>query len=101
MENPILEVKNLCIRYNGAPTDAVRDVSFTLGRERLGIVGESGSGKSTVGRALLRLLPSAQVTAEKLRFEDGIAQAVQGSIPALAGQPPRRRCSRCAGGGCR
>ena len=70
MENPILEVKNLCIRYNGAPTDAVRDVSFTLGRERLGIVGESGSGKSTVGRALLRLLPSAQVTAEKLRFED-------------------------------
>ena len=70
MEKSILEVKNLCIRYNGAPTDAVRDVSFTLGRERLGIVGESGSGKSTVGRALLRLLPSAQVTAEKLRFED-------------------------------
>ena len=67
MEKSILEVKNLCIRYNGAPTDAVRDVSFTLGRERLGIVGESGSGKSTVGRALLRLLPSAQVTAENLK----------------------------------
>jgi peptide/nickel transport system ATP-binding protein len=67
---PMLEVKNLRIRYAGAPADAVRNVSFTLGRERLGIVGESGSGKSTVGRALLRLLPSAEVTADTLRFEE-------------------------------
>ncbi|HBD91030.1 MAG: peptide ABC transporter ATP-binding protein [Rhodobacteraceae bacterium GWE1_64_9] len=70
MEKPILEVQNLCIRYNGAPVDAVRGVSFTLGRERLGIVGESGSGKSTVGRALLRLLPGARVTADRMQFED-------------------------------
>ena len=69
MDRPILEVQNLCIRYPGAPVDAVRGVSFTLGRERLGIVGESGSGKSTVGRALLRLLPGARVTADHLRFE--------------------------------
>jgi peptide/nickel transport system ATP-binding protein len=33
----------------------VRGVSFTLGRERLGIVGESGSGKSQTGRAILGL----------------------------------------------
>lgn len=70
MQDAILDVKNLSIRYNGAPEDAVRGVSFTLGRERLGIVGESGSGKSTVGRALLRLLPGAKVTADRLRFED-------------------------------
>ncbi len=70
MDTPILEVKNLSIRYHGAQTDAVRGVSFTLGRERLGIVGESGSGKSTVGRALLRLLPSARISADTLRFED-------------------------------
>ncbi|MEZ2126926.1 MULTISPECIES: ABC transporter ATP-binding protein [unclassified Sinorhizobium] len=70
MDRPILEVGNLHIRYGGASSDAVRGVSFTLGRERLGIVGESGSGKSTVGRALLRLLPSAKVTADTLRFED-------------------------------
>jgi peptide/nickel transport system ATP-binding protein len=45
----------------------VRDVSFTLGRERLGIVGESGSGKSTTGRAILGLVPSsARVTARRL-----------------------------------
>ena len=70
MQSPILDVRNLSIRYSGASEDAVRGVSFTLGRERLGIVGESGSGKSTVGRALLRLLPGARVTADRLRFED-------------------------------
>ncbi|MBB3773561.1 MULTISPECIES: ABC transporter ATP-binding protein [Ancylobacter] len=51
---------------------AVRDVSMTLGTEKLGIVGESGSGKSLTARALLRLLPPAAVTrADTLRF-DGI-----------------------------
>ncbi len=70
MDKSILEVDNLRIRYGGASAEAVRGVSFTLGRERLGIVGESGSGKSTVGRALLRLLPGATITADKLRFGD-------------------------------
>lgn len=69
MEKPILDVENLRIRYGGSPTEAVRGISFTLGRERLGIVGESGSGKSTVGRALLRLLPSATITADRLDFD--------------------------------
>jgi peptide/nickel transport system ATP-binding protein len=45
----------------------VRGVSFELARERLGIVGESGSGKSTIGLAILRLLPrSARLTARGL-----------------------------------
>ncbi|WP_377297098.1 ABC transporter ATP-binding protein [Rhizobium sp. SGZ-381] len=70
MEKTILDVRNLRIRYGGSTTEAVRGVSFTLGRERLGIVGESGSGKSTVGRALLRLLPGATITADTLRFDD-------------------------------
>jgi peptide/nickel transport system ATP-binding protein len=71
-DETILDVRNLCVRYRGAKggVDAVRNVSFALGRERLGIVGESGSGKSTVGRALLRLLPTAEITADRLRFED-------------------------------
>lgn len=66
----VLEVENLCVRYRGAQAPAVNGVSFTLGRERLGIVGESGSGKSTVGRALLKLLPTAEVTADRMRFEE-------------------------------
>ena len=49
--------------------DAVRGVSLTVGREKLGIVGESGSGKSTLGGAVLGLLPAqAKVTADRLVF---------------------------------
>jgi peptide/nickel transport system ATP-binding protein len=50
--------------------EAVRGVSFDVGREKLGIVGESGSGKSMTGRAILRLVPHpGQVTARRLVFE--------------------------------
>ena len=67
----MLTVENLRVRY---PTrtgviEAVRGVSFTLGRERLGIVGESGSGKSQTGRAIMGLTPPhALVSADKLNF---------------------------------
>ena len=54
----LLDVENLWVKF---PTrqgifEAVRGISFTLGKERLGIVGESGSGKSMTGRAILRLI---------------------------------------------
>jgi peptide/nickel transport system ATP-binding protein len=50
---------------------AVRGVSLTLGREKLGIVGESGSGKSVTGRALMKLLPpQARIAATTLRVAD-------------------------------
>jgi peptide/nickel transport system ATP-binding protein len=70
----LVEVSNLRIRFPTATgfSDAVRNVSFTLGQEKLGIVGESGSGKSLTARSILRLLPSnAVTTADKLAF-DGI-----------------------------
>jgi peptide/nickel transport system ATP-binding protein len=41
MDKTILDVENLRIRYAGSPREAVRGVSFTLGRERLGIVGDT------------------------------------------------------------
>jgi peptide/nickel transport system ATP-binding protein len=67
----VLTVENLRVSF---PTrvgrvDAVRGVSLALGREKLGIVGESGSGKSTIGRAILGLLPPpVEVAAERLEF---------------------------------
>ncbi len=67
----LLAVKNLRVSY---PTrtgviEAVRGVSFTLGKERLGIVGESGSGKSQTGRAIMGLTPNhGVVTADTLDF---------------------------------
>ena len=59
MSGPLLVVDDLNVSFPGRSgvTQAVRNASFTLGRERLGIVGESGSGKSTTGRALLGLVP--------------------------------------------
>lgn len=71
MTEPLLQVENLRIRFRGNRTgrDAVRGVSFSVGREKLGIVGESGSGKSQTGRALLKLTPgSATVTADRMSF---------------------------------
>lgn len=69
----LLDVRDLHVSFvNGRQvTQAVRGVSFQLGREKLAIVGESGSGKSTVGRALLQLHPAkAQITAERMQFGD-------------------------------
>ena len=57
--DPVLVVDDLRVAFpnrDGGFTEAVRGVSFTLGRERLGIVGESGSGKSTLARCLIRLI---------------------------------------------
>ncbi len=70
---PLLTVRNLRVVYPGDEGDfaAVRNVSFTLGRERLGIVGESGSGKSTTGRAIMGLVPEPGcVTADEMRLGD-------------------------------
>jgi peptide/nickel transport system ATP-binding protein len=70
-ETPILAVEDLIVRYRGRhrETIALNGISFALGQERLGIVGESGSGKTTIGRALLRLLPpGTEVTARRLDF---------------------------------
>ena len=72
-ESPLLTVEDLHVAYAGrtGPVPAVRGISFELGRERLGIVGESGSGKSTIGRAVLGLLPrSATVKARQMRLHD-------------------------------
>ena len=71
--SPLLDVRNLHVDFinGGAVTNAVRGVSFELGREKLAIVGESGSGKSTVGRALLRLHPAkARIVADRMQFGD-------------------------------
>ncbi len=68
-----LVVEDLRVRFHTARrvVEAVRGVSFTVGREKVGIVGESGSGKSMTGRAILRLSPpQARVTAKTLQFQE-------------------------------
>ena len=71
-QEPMLVVDDLRVSFpsrDGGWVEAVRGVSFTLGRERLGIVGESGSGKSQTGRAILGLtVPEGRVSAKRLAF---------------------------------
>jgi ABC-type oligopeptide transport system ATPase subunit len=85
----LLEVRSLSVGYE-APAGflgrrkvvpAVEDVSFTIAPgETLGFVGESGSGKSTVGKAILRLVPPM---AGQIVF-DGRDVAEDGPRPPLA-----------------
>ena len=110
----LLEVSHLHVRYplmgpvRAALTqvanrflDAVLDVSFTLRRgTTLALVGESGSGKSSLGRALIGLVPIAGGTvlfegAEPLkqnprgekRYHRDVAMMFQDPISSLS---PRR-----------
>jgi peptide/nickel transport system ATP-binding protein len=84
VSQPLLAVEDLWVRFPGrtATVEAVRGVSFEVGREKLGIVGESGSGKSMTGRAILRLVPPpGRVTARRLAFEG--TDLVAASEPAM------------------
>ena len=83
MSAPLLDIDGLTVTFPTAqgPVDVVKGISFTLGRERLGIVGESGSGKSMTGRSILRLIRSpGKVSARRMSFDGmGILRNVSGS----------------------
>ena len=100
MSTPLLTVEGLTVTFPTprGPVDVVRDVTFTLGRERLGIVGESGSGKSMTGRSILKLIRTpGRVTAKTLEF-DGIdllkqsekqMRAIRGARISMIMQDPK------------
>ncbi len=64
---PVLSIRNLGIRFSGAPV--VQDLSLSVRRgETLGVVGESGSGKSVTFLAAMRLLPPKAVVTGQIRL---------------------------------
>ena len=70
----ILSVENLTVSFKskGAKVQAVRDISFDLGRgETLAIVGESGSGKSVTSKAILGILAGNAVVESGAVSYDG------------------------------
>ena len=103
MTQALLSVANLRVAYPqrlGESIWAVDDVSFDLQPgEKMGLVGESGCGKSTIGRAIMRLLPpGSQVTGKatfgnKSVFELNKAELRQfrGEVVALVFQDPMTR----------
>jgi len=96
----LLTVEDLRVSFptRTGVVEAVRGVSFTLGRERLGIVGESGSGKSQTGRAIMGLTPEHGVIAAKRLDFNGIdlltaskaeRRALRGKRIAMVLQDPK------------
>ncbi|MBY5312140.1 ATP-binding cassette domain-containing protein [Rhizobium leguminosarum] len=85
---PVLSVEGLTVRFGRGAVPAVSNVSFDVGRERVGIVGESGSGKSTTGRAIMRLLPpAAVVSAERMDLSgDPLLSKSERQMGALRGK---------------
>ena len=88
---PVLFVKDLSVTYGRSaslfgkepPRPTVDGVNFAIrSGETLGLVGESGSGKSTIGKAVLGLVPFAGEV-----VIDGRAIA---GLPARAMKPIRR-----------
>ena len=58
----LLEVKDLNVTYGSGRKAfaAVQNANFQIYKgETFGLVGESGSGKTTIGRAILRILPTS------------------------------------------
>ena len=108
-KSPLLRVHDLAITYkNGAhsETTAVDGVAFSIcDGEIVGLLGESGCGKTTIGMALLRMLPStarqsgavyfrgkniANLSQNEMRKVRGAGIATVFQDPALALNPVMR-----------
>ena len=80
----VLDVKNLNISFaqDGRIINAVRNVSFTVGKgETVALVGESGSGKSVTALATVALLPDSATVTGSIQYNG--AEMVGASEPTL------------------
>ncbi len=81
-----LVAEQITVRHPGAPTDALSDLTLSLGAgEIVAIAGPNGSGKSTLMRALLGLVPltQGQVTLEGRAIDAWPRRALADVVGAL------------------
>src|SRR3546814_11809857 len=85
---PLLAVEDLQVSFPSRKglVEAVRGVSFPLGREKLGFVGESVPGKSMTGAALLR--PAVRPAIVRAKRLESDAIALQRPTRARMPRPP-------------
>lgn len=104
MNEALFSVENLRVAYPQRDEEveswAVDDVSFIIqSGEKMGLVGESGCGKSTIGRAIMRLLPNSSRTEGLVKFQGQSVldltpsqmQKFRGEAVALIFQDPMTR----------
>ena len=86
---PILEVKDLCIKFpRHGDVNVIDHVSFVVRpRQTMGLVGESGCGKSITSLTIMGLLdPKATVTGEVLYDGQNLLAMSQHQMNALRGR---------------
>ena len=89
MSEPILAIHGLSAVSQRDRTPILHDVSLTVERgETRGLVGESGAGKTTIGKAILGILPRAvRVTGGKIRFDgQDLLTMPEASLRRLVGE---------------
>ena len=90
MNTPLLEIRNLTIRYHEGEqlVTAVRDISFAIEPGgSLAIVGESGSGKSSVAGAILDFLgPAVEITGAILFEGHNLAELTPAQRRSILGR---------------
>ena len=86
---PILEVKNLCIKFpRHGDVNVVDNISFKVRpHQTMGLVGESGCGKSITSLAIMGLLdPKAQISGEILYNGKNLLKMSQKELNTLRGR---------------
>ncbi len=86
---PILEVKNLCIKFpRHGDVNVVDNISFKVRpHQTMGLVGESGCGKSITSLAIMGLLdPKAQISGEILYNGQNLLKMSQKELNTLRGR---------------
>lgn len=73
-----LEIRNLSFTYPGSDRNALKDISFTIGKgETVALVGPNGSGKSTLVKLICRLYDPQQgsvlLDGQDIRHMDPVA----------------------------